>query len=68
MSEKTLKLGDFKVNKKGLPAFKQVITLNLVDMDKTVISDKFKHSDNGSKYYIGYTNDNVIRSLCIVLP
>ena len=32
MSEKTLKFGDVEVNKKHFHAFKQVITLKLVDM------------------------------------
>ena len=26
------------------------------------------HSDNGSKYFIGYKDDNIIRPLCIILP
>ena len=47
---------------------KQAIDLNLVDTDKIVISNKFKHTDNGSKYFIGYKEDNIIRPLCIVLP
>ena len=34
-----------------------------------VVSDKFKYSDNGSKYFIGYLDDyNIITPLCIVLP
>ena len=26
-----------------------------------VVSDRFKHSDNGSKYFIGYKEDDIIR-------
>ena len=48
-------------------ASKQPIALNLVDIDKIVTSDKFKPSDTGSKYFIGY-KDDIIRVLCIVLP
>ena len=44
------------------------IALNLVDINKIVISDKFKHSDKGFKYFVGYTDDNIIGPLCIVLP
>ena len=40
----------------------------LVDADEIVISDKFKHSDNGSKYFIDYKEDYIIRPLCFVLP
>ena len=31
-------------------------------------SDKFEDSDNGSKYYIGNKDGDIIRPLCIVLP
>ena len=72
MSEKTVK---FVVNKKEFHASKQAIDLNLVDTDKIVVSDKFKYSDNGSKYFIGYLDDDdydddddIIRPLCIILP
>ena len=68
-SELTLKFGDVVVNKKEFHASKQAIGLSLVDADKIVLSDKFKCSDNGSKYFIGYLGDNnVIKPLCIILP
>ena len=47
---------------------KKPVTLNLENIDKIVISDKFKHNDNGSKYFIDYKDNNIIRPLCIVLP
>ena len=71
MSEQTLKFDDVIVNEKKFHASKQATALNLVDKDKMVVSDKFKYSDNGSKYFIGYLDDdddNVIRPLCIILP
>ena len=49
MSEKTLKFGDIVINKKEFHASKQAIALNLVDTDKIVISDEFRHSATGSK-------------------
>ena len=56
-------------NKKEFNASKQAITLNLVNTNKIVVSDKFKHSDDGFKYFIGYLHgDDVIRPLCIILP
>ena len=30
--------------------------------------DKFKHSDHGFKYFIGYKEDDVVKPLCIILP
>ena len=62
MSEKTLKFCNSIVNKKEFNA------LNLVDIDKKVVSDKFKHNEKGLKYFIGYTDDNIIRTLCAILP
>ena len=53
MSEKTLELGDVDVNKKEFHPFKKLITLNLVEVDKIVLSDKFEHSDEGFEFFIG---------------
>ena len=68
MSEKTFKCGDFEVNKKYLFFFKQPIVVNLVDMEKILKFDKFDYSDKTFEYFIGYKKNNIIRSLCIVLP
>ena len=68
MSEETLKFNDVVVSKKEFHTSKQTIALNLVATDKIVVSDKFKYSDNGSKYCIGYLDgDDIIRPLCIML-
>ena len=56
------------VNKKEFHASKQAIGLNLVNTKKIVVSDKFKHSDNAFRYFIGYLHDDdLIRPLCIIL-
>ena len=69
MSEQTLKFGDIVVNKKDFHASKQAIALNLVNTNKIAVSGKFKHSDDGFKYFIGYLHyDDLIRPLCIILP
>ena len=68
MSEKTLKCDNVEVNKKEFHKSKQPIDLNLVNVDQVLISDKFKHSDDDFKYLIGYKENNIIRSLCIILP
>ena len=32
------------------------------------MSDKFKHSEEGYKYFIGYQEDEIVKPLCIILP
>ena len=68
MSEKTLKFDNIRVNKKEFHKSKQPIDLDLVTVDQIVISDKFKHSDEGFKYFIGYQEDEIVKPLCIILP
>ena len=53
MSEKTLKFNNIKVNKKEFHRSKQAIDLDSVPTDKIVVSDKFKRSEEGYKYFIG---------------
>ena len=60
MGEKTLKFNNIKVNK--------AIDLDLVDAGKIVVSDRFKHSEEGFKYFIGYQEDEIVKPLCIILP
>ena len=68
MSEQTLIFGDIVVNKKEFQASKQEIALNSVKADKILVSYKFKQSDDGFKYFLGYLHDDdVIRPLCIIL-
>ena len=68
MSENTLKFHNVAVNKKEFQKSKQPINLDLVNVDQIVISDKFKHSDDGFKYFIGYKEDHIVKPLCIILP
>ena len=46
MSAKTLKYDNIEVNKNEFHASKQAIDLNLLDINKIVVSDKFKHGDD----------------------
>ena len=68
ISEQTLKLGNAVVNKKSFHTSKHVTALNLVDINKIVVSEKFKFSNDSSKYFIGYLHDDdIIRFLSIIL-
>ena len=49
MCKKTLKFDNIRVNKKEFHKSKQPINLDLINVGQIVVSDKFKHSDNGFK-------------------
>ena len=68
MSEKILKFKNIRLNKKEFHKSKRSINLDLINVDQIVVSDKFKHSDDGFKYFIGYKEDEIVKPLCIVLP
>ena len=68
MSEKTLKFNNVKINKKEFHKSKQAIDLDSVDTGKIVVSDKFKHSKEDFKYFIGYQENEIFKPLCIILP
>ena len=57
MAEKTLKFDNIRVNKKEFHISKQPINLMSVNTEHIATSDKFKHSDDGFKYFIGYKED-----------
>ena len=68
MREITLKFDNIRVNKKEFLKSKQPIDLMSVTVDQIVVSDKFKHSDEGYKYFIGYQEDENVKPFCIILP
>ena len=54
MNKNTLRFNNIKLNKKEFQKSKKPIDLFSVDLDQIVVSDKFKHNDEGLKYFIGY--------------
>ena len=56
------------VNKKEFHKSKQPIDLDLINVDQIVVSDKFKHSDDGFNYLIGWKEGEIVKPLCIILP
>ena len=67
MSEKTLKFNNIRLNKKEFHKSKEPIDLLSVNVDQIVISDKFKHNNEGFKYFIGYLEGKIIKALRIIL-
>ena len=68
MSEKTLKFDNIRLSKKEFHKSKIPTNLDLVNFDQMVLPDKFKHNDDGFKYFIGYKEGEIVKPLCIVLP
>ena len=68
MSGNTLKFNNIKLNKKEFHKSKQPIDLGSVIVDQIVVSDIFKHSDEGFKHFIGYKEREIVKPLCIILP
>ena len=69
MSKQKLVFNDIEVNKKDFYAPKKTIPLNLVNTNNIVISWRIKQNNDTYKYFIGYLHDDdVIKTLCIVLP
>ena len=63
-----LKFGDKEVNKKEFYSSKQAISLDSVDLDKIVVSNKWKINEATCKYLCGYFNNDTIQPLCFILP
>ena len=66
--KKTLKFNNIRLNKKEFHKSKQPIDLMSVNVDQIVVSEKFKHNDEGFKYFIGYQEGEIVKPLCIILP
>ena len=62
MSKITLKFDIIRVNKKEFHKSKEPIDLMPVNIDEIVVFDKFKHSDQGYKYFIGYQEDENVKT------
>ena len=67
MIEKTRKFDNVMVNKKEFQKFKQPTDLMSINVDQIVISDKFKHSEEGFKYFIVYQEGEIVKPLYIIL-
>ena len=58
-----VKFGDISVDKKEFYKNKCTLLLNDVDLDKVVVSSKWKINETSYKYYVGYLTDALIGPL-----
>ena len=68
MSLKKIKFGNKEVNKKEFYSSKQAISLDSVDLNKIVVSKKWKINDTTYKHICGYLNNDTIEPLRVILP
>ena len=61
MSEKTLKFNNIRLNKKEFHKSTEPIALMSVIVDQIFVSDKFKHNNEGFKYFIGYQAGGIVK-------
>ena len=58
--KKALKFNNIKLNKKEFHKSEEPIDLISVNEDQIVVSDKFKHNNEGFKYFIGYKEGKLL--------
>ena len=68
MSLKKIKFGNKEVNKKEFYSSKQATSLDSVDLNKIIVSKKWKISDTTYKDICGYLNNDTIQPLRVILP
>ena len=68
MSLRKIKFGNKEVNKKEFYSSKQAISLDSADLNKIVVSNKWKINDKTYKHICGYLNNDTIQPLCVILP
>ena len=67
MSGKSIKFGD-KKSTKSFYKNKKLFKMEDIDINKILVPKKEPYGENSFKYFIGYNDDDGIRSLCIKLP
>ena len=68
MSSQKITFGDKETDKKEFYSSKEAILLDSIDLNKIVVSNKWKINDTTYKYFCGYLNNDFIQPLCIILP
>ena len=68
MSLRKMKFGNKEVNKKEFYSSEQAISLESVDLNKIVVSKKWKTNDTTYKHICGYLNNDTIQPLCVISP
>ena len=69
MSGKNIIFNDKKINKSSFYKNKKLFNIDDIDVNKILVSKtELYGKKNSFKYFIGYNDNDDIRSLCIKLP
>ena len=69
MSGKAINFNDKKVRKKNFYRNKKVYRIEDIDIDNVLVCKKEQYrTKNSFRYFIGYSDNAIIRPLCIRLP
>ena len=69
MSEKNINFNDKKVKKSEFFKKVKITKIDNINVNKILVSEKEPYgTKNSFQYFIGYNDNDVIRSLCIRLP
>ena len=69
MNGKNINFGNKKIGKRNFYKNKKLFKIDDIDVDKILVSKKEPYGINKSiKYFIGQSDNDVIKPLCIKLP
>ena len=68
MDKKVIKFDGTEIEEYKFHQYKSPISINTIDVNKIVVSNKFPFGKQGFKYFIGYKDNKKIGPLCIFFP
>ena len=68
MDKKIRKFNGTEIKEYGFYQYKSNISINDIDINKTVVSNKFYFGKQDFRYFTGYKNSKKIRPLSIFSP
>ena len=68
MDKKFIKFDDTEIEEFEFHQYKSPISINDLDINKIIVSNKFPFGNQDFRYFIGYKYNKKIRSICIFFP
>ena len=69
MGGKNINFGDNKINKSDFYRNKKVVKIDDIDVNKILVSKEEPYgTKNSFKYFIGYNDNDIVRSFYVRLP